>query len=56
MKYTLIIGNPIDGFQCCGIFNSIRSAAIFANKNELTSWHIISICPTTEKKRKREKK
>lgn len=45
MKYTIICGNPVDGFELYGIFESQVEAVEFANQDAdlPESWHIIAI-------------
>lgn len=48
MKYTIITGNPIDGYECYGIFDTAIDATEFANGdgNLDETWHVMTIHPT----------
>jgi hypothetical protein len=48
--YTIIAGNPIDGFSCTGIFESEHEAIDWANHDAHLddSWHVIAIQPIDE--------
>ena len=45
MKYTIICGNPVDGFELYGIFDSAADAVEFANNDAdlPETWHVIAI-------------
>ena len=44
-KYTNIVGNPIDGFRCIGIFDSLQEAIDWQVGCDETCWAVeISAC------------
>lgn len=47
MQYTVITGNPIDGFECYGVFDSESDAIEWANNDAHVpmEWHIMAINP-----------
>jgi len=49
MKYTIITGNPVDGFRALGIFDSNEDAIAFANMQRLISDYSIMEIEEIEK-------
>lgn len=46
MKYTIITGNPIDGFECAGLFDSEPEAITCAEvEYDHQDWWIMPIRP-----------
>lgn len=50
MKYSIITGNPIDGFELYGIFDSEIDAIQWANNDSHLpdNWNVIKINQTEE--------
>lgn len=45
MKYTIITGNPVDGFECYGVFDSQLEAIKWANHDAdlPDNWNVMPI-------------
>ncbi len=52
MKYTIIVGNPIHGFEGYGIFDTVEDAVDFVNDDpDLDEdWWVMKIQPTGKEK------
>jgi len=45
MRYSIITGNPVDGFECYGVFDDANEAVEWANKDAdlPDEWWVITI-------------